>query len=39
MTKEFTLPDGVVIKVNSSLFTCPELLFDPSINHKEVDSL
>ena len=39
MTKEFVLPDGVTIKINTALFRCPELLFKPSMNGKETKSL
>jgi len=36
LTKEYTLPDGAVIKVNNSLFRCPELLFQPDLHGKEM---
>jgi len=39
LTKEFTLPDGNIIKVGTSLFQCPELLFNPSLNHKEIPAI
>ena len=37
--KEYTLPDGQVIKVNQAAFKCPELLFKPELNGKEMDGI
>lgn len=39
MTKEYILPDGAVIKVNVALFKCPELLFKPELNGKEMEGI
>jgi actin-related protein len=39
MTKEFTLPDGNVIKISTALFKCPELLFNPELHGKETKSI
>lgn len=38
-TKDYELPDGQVIKVNQPLFKCPELLFKPELNGKEMFSV
>ena len=39
LTKEYTLPDGNVIKVNLCLFKCPELLFKPDLNGYEMEGI
>ena len=39
MTKEYTLPDGNVIKVNLCLFKYPELLFKPELNGHEMEGI
>jgi hypothetical protein len=36
MTKEYTLPDGNVVKLNVALFKCAELLFKPEMHGKEL---
>ena len=38
-TKEYILPDGTTIKINTCLFKCPELLFKPDMNGKELEGV
>ena len=37
--KTYELPDGKVIKVGNERFRCPEYLFDPMLQGKELDSI
>lgn len=39
LTKEFVLPDGNTIKLSFALFKCPELLFKPELNGKEIKGI
>ncbi|CAL6020490.1 Actin [Hexamita inflata] len=39
MIKEYVLPDGNVCKISTPLFKCPELLFKPELNGKEMEGI
>ena len=37
--EEFEMPDGSVVQVGSEIIGCPELLFNPMLNGKEMTNL